>query len=116
MKANATRGVVVQASTGGPAAVGGATSTASLSGKSTFSVQVFNDARGSEHYSWTRALLIRVDKHKVSVSPFRYDRIGYYDPCIHVFALLIYSYIIVYRCIGRNGILAQKLNGWKCAA
>lgn len=36
-----------------------------LSGKSTFSVQVFNDPRRSKHYSWTRGLLIRVDKHKV---------------------------------------------------
>ncbi|XP_022669658.1 BMP-binding endothelial regulator protein-like isoform X1 [Varroa destructor] len=42
----------------------GLTSSA-VSGRSTFSVQVFNDPRRSKHYSWTRGLLIRVDKHKI---------------------------------------------------
>lgn len=37
-----------------------------VTGKSTFSVQVFNDPRRSKHYSWTRGLLIRIDKHRVS--------------------------------------------------
>ncbi|OQR77794.1 BMP-binding endothelial regulator protein-like, partial [Tropilaelaps mercedesae] len=38
--------------------------TSSISGRSTFSVQVFNDPRRTNHYSWTRGLLIRVDNHK----------------------------------------------------